>query len=170
MAFIVLVSSSAVDHAPVFGAPAIDPRFRISQFTTEHGLPQNTVEALLQTRDGYIWIGTRAGLVRYDGMRFRAFTRELEFLSSPGVRIRDLFEDSAGQLWIRVNDDGLIRWSSPQPKFFSMRELLPAGDGIHPVIARRGGGIWIGSSTDYASSKMAGSRASGQKANWDCVA
>ena len=56
-------------------ALALDPSVRLTQYHTlsfqiEQGLPQNSVQALLQTRDGYLWLGTQAGLVRFDGVRF----------------------------------------------------------------------------------------------------
>ena len=41
----------------------------------EHGLPSNTIQALLQTRGGYRWIGTRARLARFDGVKFTVFNR-----------------------------------------------------------------------------------------------
>ena len=44
---------------------------------TEQGLPQNTVQTLYQTRDGHLWIGTGAGLARFDGIRFATFEGEL---------------------------------------------------------------------------------------------
>src|SRR4030095_392229 len=52
-----------------------EPRYRASRWTTETGMPQNTVRCLVQTRDGYLWIGTRAGLARFDGVRFSVFSR-----------------------------------------------------------------------------------------------
>src|SRR5687767_2520320 len=42
-------------------------------WTTVDGLPQNTVNVTLQTKDGFLWIGTNAGLARFDGARFRTF-------------------------------------------------------------------------------------------------
>ena len=41
----------------------------------ENGLPQNTVQALVQTKDGFVWLGTEAGLVRFDGISFQVFDR-----------------------------------------------------------------------------------------------
>jgi signal transduction histidine kinase/ligand-binding sensor domain-containing protein len=68
-------------------------------WNTESGLPQNSIQAIAQTRDGYIWIATRDGLARFDGIRFKIFqnanTPEL-----PGNRLWHLFVDYAGRLWI----------------------------------------------------------------------
>ena len=62
-------------------AAALDPLKPIGQFMrtvweTSTGLPQNSVQAVLQTRDGYVWLGTEEGLVRFDGERFEVFNRD----------------------------------------------------------------------------------------------
>ena len=55
--------------------PALgDPGYRFDTWKVEQGLPQNQVQTILQTRDGYLWIGTRFGLARFDGVRFTTFT------------------------------------------------------------------------------------------------
>jgi ligand-binding sensor domain-containing protein/signal transduction histidine kinase len=65
----------------------------------EDGLPQNTVTAIVQTRDGYLWLGTYSGLARFDGLRFTVFDDN----NSPGLassRVTSLFEADDGTLWI----------------------------------------------------------------------
>jgi ligand-binding sensor domain-containing protein len=47
-----------------------------SEWSTTSGLPQNSVQAIAQTADGYLWVGTAEGLARFDGVRFQSFTRE----------------------------------------------------------------------------------------------
>src|SRR5690242_17080125 len=68
-------------------------------WTVADGLPINTITAILQTRDGYLWLGINDGVVRFDGVRFTVYnagnTPEL-----PSNRIVSLFEDRAGPLWI----------------------------------------------------------------------
>ena len=61
------------------GAPGLDPQRPISQYlhdiwTIDQGLPQNGILAIAQGRDGYLWLGTEAGLVRFDGVTFTTFT------------------------------------------------------------------------------------------------
>jgi ligand-binding sensor domain-containing protein/signal transduction histidine kinase len=66
---------------------------------TEHGLPQNHSTAIVQTGDGYLWLGTYNGLVRFDGARFVVFNTS----TSPGLqssRITSLFDDRQGTLWL----------------------------------------------------------------------
>jgi ligand-binding sensor domain-containing protein len=77
-------------------AIALDPSKAISQYVhghwdTESGLPQNSVSAVLQTRDGYIWAGTQEGLVRFDGVRFTVFNRGNRML--PHNFVTALLED-----------------------------------------------------------------------------
>src|SRR5262245_55124617 len=51
-------------------------------WTTDNGLPQNSVNDILQTRDGYLWLATYGGLVRFDGVRFAVFDRSFEGIGS----------------------------------------------------------------------------------------
>jgi ligand-binding sensor domain-containing protein len=51
-------------------------QYRFDVWTTEHGLPANRIQALRQTRDGYLWATTSEGLARLDGVRFQVFTRQ----------------------------------------------------------------------------------------------
>ena len=88
-------------------AGGAQPRF--DSWTTENGLPQNSVNDILQTRDGYLWLATFGGLVRFDGVRFVIFDR-----STPGIgsqRIRALHQDRNGTLWAATEDGMLIRYS-----------------------------------------------------------
>jgi len=69
-----------------------EPAFVIKSWQTRDGLPQSTVNTILQTRDGYLWVGTSGGLARFDGVRFRTFGLEDGLRS---VRIATLAEDPA---------------------------------------------------------------------------
>jgi len=64
----------------------------------EQGLPQNTVVSLLQTRSGYLWIGTRHGLARFDGVRFTTYVDELTSLGGSLEDVRGLGEDGRGRI------------------------------------------------------------------------
>src|SRR6266478_5463511 len=84
-------------------------QYRFDNWTTDDGLPQNTVSAILQTRDGYLWLATAAGLVRFDGLRFAVFDKaNTKGLTS--VRFSALFEDADGSLWSGTEDGGLTRY------------------------------------------------------------
>lgn len=83
---------------------ALDPhqdlrRYGYQSWQTESGLPQNTVHAVLQSGDGYMWFATEGGLVRFDSVNFTVFTHK----NTPqlaGDLIYSLIEDSSGTLWI----------------------------------------------------------------------
>ena len=60
------LSGGGIFLTPVSAAP----NYFIGAWQTEDGLPQNSVTAVVQTRDGYLWLGTYSGLARFDGARF----------------------------------------------------------------------------------------------------
>ncbi|WP_338873101.1 two-component regulator propeller domain-containing protein [Myxococcus stipitatus] len=92
---------------------ALDPQRRVSQYSqdswrSDDGLPQNSLLALAQTRDGYVWLGTWEGLVRFDGARFVVFDKR----NTPELRshaIKALAEDASGVLWVGT-DQGLVAY------------------------------------------------------------
>jgi len=63
------------------------------------GLPSSVVLAMIQTRDGYLWLGTPKGLARFDGVRFEEFNESNTPGLGRGVVVK-LFEDSQGNLWV----------------------------------------------------------------------
>ena len=93
-------------------AGALDPSRRVTQsihrfWNQEDGLPQDTVRALAQTPDGYLWIGTDEGLARFDGYEFTAFNRRGGAL--PSNTVSALTVTSDGTLWIST-PAGLVRY------------------------------------------------------------
>ena len=89
----------------------------------ENGLPQNTVQALVQTKDGFIWLGTEVGLVRFDGNGFQVFDRN-STPALPGSDVRCLLEANDGALWIGTSE-GLARWKDGVVKAFTTKDGLP---------------------------------------------
>ena len=73
----------------------------LSTWTTDQGLPQNFVTSLAQTPDGFLWVGTLNGLLRFDGVNFRTFNN----VGPPEIQddITGLFPDETGGLWISTN-------------------------------------------------------------------
>ena len=95
---LLILTQFAIAQPPYRPADKAD-QFLIKRWSTEDGVPQNTVTSIVQTRDGYIWIGTFGGLARFDGIRFTVFdSATVPILTSS--RILSLFEDSHGTLWI----------------------------------------------------------------------
>jgi ligand-binding sensor domain-containing protein/signal transduction histidine kinase len=125
---------------------ALDPNRNLNEFghqvwLTENGLPQNTVQTIVQTDDGYLWVGTQDGLARFDGLNFTVFDKE----NTPAFKsndIRFLHEDRQGRLWISTSY-GLICRHNGQFKVFTVSEGLP-DNSVGPVVEDTNGNIWIG--------------------------
>lgn len=132
---------------------ALDPDKAITQYmqtswTSESGLPQNSVQAMAQTSDGYLWFGTQEGLGRFDGMRFTTYTRH----NTHGLAssfIQTLVAGRDGSLWIGT-DSGLSHYqpatpATPEGSFTSltMKDGL-AGNNITALCEDRQGGLWVG--------------------------
>ena len=100
------VVSTALPAASRSARPA-NARYAIDIWETDDGLPQNSVIAMAQTRDGYLWLGTLNGLVRFDGLHFTVFdeSNTPELNSS---KIISLFEDRAGNLWVGTQTAGVV--------------------------------------------------------------
>ena len=90
----------------------------------ENGLPQNTVQALAQTKDGFVWLGTEVGLVRFDGNTFQAFDKNTS-PALPGNDVRCLFASKDGSLWIGTSE-GLARWKDGAVAAFTTANGLPS--------------------------------------------
>ncbi len=78
--------------------PALS-QFKIDRWQTEQGLPLNTVQSMLQARDGTLWVGTGGGLARFDGLRFTTF-EDLPVTELASGPIFGFMEDAQGALWI----------------------------------------------------------------------
>jgi signal transduction histidine kinase/ligand-binding sensor domain-containing protein len=94
-------------------AAALDPHRALDQYihdawTSEDGLPQNSVRAIAQTKDGYLWLGTEEGLVRFDGVRFEVFDKT-NTASITTSLVNVLAADQSGALWIGFQSPGLCR-------------------------------------------------------------
>lgn len=102
----ILVFSQGV---PVFSEKSLSAKseYSIQVWNTDHGLPQNSVTDIIQTSDGFLWIATFDGLVRYDGYQFRIY-KPSEHFPSITNRIYKLFEDS-NKLWIVTQDKDLLK-------------------------------------------------------------
>src|SRR5215471_8778772 len=96
-------------------ASALEPSTSLASYgrqawVMENGLPQNTVQALAQTRDGFIWLGTEVGLVRFDGNNFVLFDQN-STPKLPGNDVQCLLATDDGALWIGTGD-GLAQFQN----------------------------------------------------------
>lgn len=122
---------------------AADPteEFSIESWMIEHGMPQNSVTAVLQTRAGYIWAGTYNGIAQFDGVRFKVFdSSNTEGL--PNSRVTTLFQDTRGEIWIGHDTGDVTRFSNG--KFYPVP--MPhkwSSNPIAQIIADAAGDLWV---------------------------
>jgi signal transduction histidine kinase/ligand-binding sensor domain-containing protein len=99
-------------------------QYRFDHWTADNGLPQNSVRDIVQTRDGYLWLATLDGLVRFDGVRFTVFNKS----HSPGIisnRFLQLYEDGQGDLWASTENSGLTRLQRGRFTTYTTADGLP---------------------------------------------
>ena len=106
------------------------------------GLPQNSVQTILQTHDGFIWVGTERGLARFDGLHFDIFNSK----NTGRIKVNyiaALYESRDATLWIATRDDGLIELKDG--KFSSHPATNGSGtEDVTSIQEDRDGNMWIG--------------------------
>lgn len=125
----------------------LDPTKAITQYTqnswrTEAGLNNDSVTAIAQTPDGYLWLGTEEGLARFDGVRFTVFNKQ----NTPALRgnqISALLVDSRKNLWIGTDGGGLTRLTAGKFTTYMNRDGLANGS-ILSLYQDKAGTLWIG--------------------------
>src|SRR5207244_2066590 len=89
------------------------------------GLPKSVVRALLQARDGYLWVGTPEGLARFDGVDFTVFDEK----NTPELRSRNivsLFEDKESNLWVATENAGVALVRNGKVSSLGVGKMLAA--------------------------------------------
>lgn len=142
----IILSTSPITR----GALASDPKnaatknaatqYVLENWTTENGLPQNSINDILQTRDGYLWLASHGGLVRFDGTRFVVFDRSVEGIRSQ--RIKALCEDSKGTLWAGTEEGMLIRYRNGEFTTYTPEDRLH-GEEAFRIEEDYEGNLWI---------------------------
>lgn len=108
----------------------------------QEGLPEDTVQAMQQTPDGYLWIGTTGGLARFDGTRFLTYRRS----SSPALTENSVFcllPARDGSLWLGTEGGGLLHLDHGEFHAYTAREGLTDGF-VRSVIEDDTGRLWVG--------------------------
>jgi ligand-binding sensor domain-containing protein len=139
----------------LMGAPAapaaIDaPPLILEHLGTTEGLPQGTVYATLQDSQGFIWLGTEDGLVRFDGHELVRYAYSPSARGGlPGNFICQIAEDAHHDLWIAIKDAGVARWNRANDTFTVYRHdpANPdslASDATNTVLVDSRGRVWVG--------------------------
>jgi len=119
-------------------------RYLINDWEVADGLPSDSINDIVQTPDGYLWIGSEKGLVRYDGIKFDIIKLNTGTQKS---EIYVLFIDRGGILWIG-SSIGLTSIKSNQPKSYSSKEGFLAKK-INCINEDIEGNLWIGTSQNF---------------------
>lgn len=122
--------------------PGTVPEYIVDSWNTEQGLPNNSVNALLQTRQGYLWVGTSEGLAYFDGIRFTPVRTP----DAPGEKpdsITALCEDHEGHLWIGTQSGGILVYVKGHLQRFTTASGL-TDDRISNISEDSWHTMWIG--------------------------
>jgi signal transduction histidine kinase/ligand-binding sensor domain-containing protein len=123
------------------GVALAAPDYFTRTWQVEQGLPQNKVTAVVQARDGYLWVGTYNGLARFDGMHFKVFDEN----STPELRssrITSLFEASDGTLWIGTESGDISKYQDGQFSAVPFHANWRGGK-IYAITADNAGDVWV---------------------------
>ncbi|HXG49410.1 MAG TPA: two-component regulator propeller domain-containing protein, partial [Methylomirabilota bacterium] len=115
--------------------------FQTRQWTTQHGLPDDSVQTMHQGRNGCLWVGTARGLVRFDGARFTVWDRN----NTPALRVDDirlLAEDGDGDLWIGTAA-GLVRKRGGEFNRWVTEDGREAYGGVLSLLSAKDGSVWL---------------------------
>ena len=134
-------------------ANALDPTRTLTQYVhriwqTQQGLPQASIDAVLQTRDGQLWLGTQTGLVRFDGVRFTSVDAA-NGVAIPDVWITALAEDGDHGLWIGTDESGVYRLAGGALTHYDVAGGLPSMT-IRCLFADPAGRVWACTSDGLA--------------------
>jgi ligand-binding sensor domain-containing protein len=132
----------------VLSGPAwgLDPRLALTQFghdvwTTSNGLPHDSIRAIAQTPEGYLWFATPDGLARFDGIDFTVFNGSNTPLLKQGV-LTTLLADPDGSLWIGTASSGLLHYRNGS--FEKVEGPGFARGGIRALLRDTRGALWVG--------------------------
>jgi ligand-binding sensor domain-containing protein len=126
-------------------AYALDPSRTLTQYVhriwqVQQGLPQAWIYSIVQTGDGYLWLGTQTGLVKFDGVRFTTVD-EMDGVPNANMWVTHLLADDADDLWIGTTQAGLIKLRDGIATRYSQREGLPPG-AVQCLFKDRQGHVW----------------------------
>ncbi len=118
------------------------------RFSSNDGLSKNSITAILQDRDGFIWFGTTNGLNRFDGLEFKVYKHNpSDNTSLPSNEIQSLLQSKSGEIWIGTENSGVFSYSSAKDKFVEFdffRTLKSKVGRINSSVEQSNGQLWFG--------------------------
>jgi ligand-binding sensor domain-containing protein len=144
---VAIVLFTATSPQPSWSQIPLDPakeigQYVLDQWSTNQGLPVNSVLAIAQTPDGYLWLGTEAGLVRFDGITFTVFDKR----NTPALlsnEVKALVVGHEGTLWIGTHGGGVTRLANGSFRTFSRQDGL-SSNSVLSLFEDRSHTLWIG--------------------------
>jgi signal transduction histidine kinase len=115
----------------------------ITRWDRSAGAPGELVVAMVQDRDGYLWLGSADGLTRFDGFMFQRWA-DISTDALAGGSVRSLFVDQAGRLWVGFDEGGVSSITGSTVRNYGRQDGLPAAS-IRTFTQDSTGTIWIGS-------------------------
>ena len=140
---LVMLSAALWPAEMVYGAinQENESQYSAQIYNNQNGMMSSEANAIAETEDGYIWIGSYAGLTRYDGTSFT-------FMKDSGIAsVKTMFCDSKGRLWIGTNDGGIARYEEGAFRYFNTEDGLPS-DSIRCFYEDEQGNMYVGT-TDH---------------------
>ena len=117
------------------------PNYMLDQWQADEGLPHSAVTTIFQGQDGYLWIGTGVGLVRFDGIRFvNVFEQQAPFLADSYVW--SISQDKSGILWVG-SSNGLVKFKNHQVETYTTEHGLP-NNFVRSIMHDMEGRLWVG--------------------------
>jgi ligand-binding sensor domain-containing protein/signal transduction histidine kinase len=107
----------------------------------EEGLPHSTITSIVQAPDGYLWLGTPFGIIRFDGLTFTPMPIPA-LPDSAKQRIRVLYDDNAGNVWVGTGIGGLLRYDGREFHLLNEQNGLPS-DSIAALGEDSQGNLWL---------------------------
>ncbi|MHB8798303.1 MAG: ligand-binding sensor domain-containing diguanylate cyclase [Thermoanaerobaculia bacterium] len=145
---LVLAATLALLAGPARALDPSRPPHAFARTIFREELPQASVLALVQSAEGYLWLGTYEGLVRFDGVEFQVWDRQ----SFPAMRTnvtQCLAEDVSGGIWFGTSRGGVGRLKDGVVEVFGGESGLPS-DNVTSVFRDRSGAVWIGTDRGVA--------------------
>lgn len=114
--------------------------FIIDSYTTENGLPQNSIMDIVQSDDGYLWFGTFEGLARFDGVDFTTFSKSNSVFKKNDVFA--LVKSKDGTVWVGTNGGGLYSLKNDVLSLYSVEDGL-SSEYINDLYIASNGTLWV---------------------------